>query len=122
MTDKPSITEPSRRLFLAAGAAGAVFGALGAAIAQEAGRPELTAEEREELLDAYDEWLYFERKLLHIERFGMNAAKTSVRWTKNTPATHFHFPKEGMWNEQPQPSTRAALVLSAIGCPWQDEA
>jgi hypothetical protein len=38
----------------------------------EAQRP---AEDREEILNAYDEWLFYERRMLHVERFGREAAK-----------------------------------------------
>jgi hypothetical protein len=109
---------PSRRRFLAAGSAASAFGVLSAAAAREAGR-ELTEEEQHQLLDVYDEWLWYERKLLHIERFGMEAARDSIDYIPRGPAGNFHFPSDRNWDEAPQPSTRAELVLKAIGCPWR---
>jgi hypothetical protein len=45
------------------------------------------------------------------------------RFVPVTAAAHdFHFPahERGGWQGVPQPSTRAAIVLSAVGCDWRD--
>jgi hypothetical protein len=108
-------SDPSRRLYLCSNSGA------GPASATAAAR-KLTAEQREELLDAYDEWLFYERRLLHIERFGLEAAKETVCWTVCTPAALFHFPVGSDWQAQPQPSTRAESILALIDCGWRKDA
>src|SRR4051812_22634217 len=70
------------------------------------------------LLDAYSEWLFYERRLLSLEQHGTVRAEKVV--PANTGAHLFHFPPfgEGGWEGVPKPSTRAAVVLSTVGCPW----
>lgn len=70
-----------------------------------------------EMLRSYSAFLHFERKFLNWEiaagdprRFDMEEA---VVWGQN-PGFHYH--KGG---DQLQPSTRAAVVLSAVGCGWR---
>lgn len=47
-------------------------------------------------------------------------------WT-DCPAGKWHFPNMTErdvlppWQTMPQPSTRAALVLSTVGCDWREE-
>ena len=68
------------------------------------------------MLDAYSQWLFFERRLLCMERYG--AAKQEALIPMNTAADQFHVPcLPSVWSSLPQPSTRAAIVLSAVGCP-----
>ena len=73
------------------------------------------------LIDAYDEWLFFERKLLHIERYGREMATKTIGFIPCTRANEFHFPSmqahhvQPPWMDLPVPSSRAALVLSAVG-------
>ncbi len=74
-----------------------------------------------DMLCAYDQWLFYERRLLLIEQYEhlgiemTNAMEGAV--PVNTAADAFHFPRVGSWRDAPQPSTRAAVVLSAVGCP-----
>ncbi len=67
----------------------------------------------DDVLDVYDEWLFNERKLLHIERYGRDEAKRTIRLVPSTHASLFHFPSLPV--QAPAPSTRAALVLNAVG-------
>jgi hypothetical protein len=71
-----------------------------------------------ELLNAYSEWLFMERRLLCQEQHpGFPDAERIV--PANTGARDFHIDGPGHWKDPSrQPSTRAALVLSAVGCPW----
>ncbi|MDO9426044.1 MAG: hypothetical protein Q7T93_04365 [Methylobacterium sp.] len=71
-------------------------------------------------LDAYSEWLFMERRLLCLEQHpGFDQADRFV--PANTGAKDFHFPDfPTRWQDLPQPSTRAALVLSAVGCGWRE--
>ena len=75
----------------------------------------------EQLLDAYSEWLFYERRLLCLERWpGSRDAEAVV--PANTGARGYHFPAyPPSWRDAPQPSTRAAVVLSAVGCGWKEE-
>ena len=88
------------------------------------------------LLDAYDTWLQTERRCLVVERYGPGSKwerlnregpyalgirdrRTGQTWNYTdltTEAAHFHF-RSG--EKEPQPSTRAAIVLSAVGCGWK---
>ncbi|MER9355561.1 hypothetical protein NKI61_20025 [Mesorhizobium sp. M0514] len=81
------------------------------------------AVERMDLLQAYNEWLYFERLILMGDIYpGQDRLKAS-RWVPcNTLAAHFHFPlrKVGSetgstWETIPSPETRALQVLSTVG-------
>ena len=75
------------------------------------------------LLDAYDEWLFYERRLLHVERFGLNASRETTKFVPcaSIAVDRFFFPSmeshstRPPWMDQPKPSTRSALVLSAVG-------
>ena len=46
----------------------------------------------DELLNAYDEWLYYERKLLHIERWGRELHEQTLGLIPASHARDFHFP------------------------------
>lgn len=101
------------------------------------GAPSAVAEPiTEQLLESYDAWLEFERRCLQWERnrgtdmvhrmhlpFVMqmydrehqpNGPATPCDWipAANGGAQYHH-------NGEPPPSTRAALVLSAVGCDWR---
>jgi hypothetical protein len=70
-------------------------------------------------LDAYSEWLFMERRLLCMERYP-NWKDAECFVPCNTGASSFHLPDSPVrWQDLPQPSTRAALVLSAVGCDWR---
>lgn len=70
------------------------------------------------LLMAYNEWLFMERRMLCEEQCpGDPNAERFV--PTNTGAHDYHFWSEDWRAPHRQPSTRAALVLSAVGCEWQ---
>jgi hypothetical protein len=96
------------------------------------GQPTAAAEPiSEALLHSYKSWLLMEHRMLsyelakydgalarEIERFSF-CGNAGERW-------HFrHEMRDGDqvagWEHQPQPSTRAAVVLSAVGCSWQED-
>ncbi|WP_018262372.1 hypothetical protein [Methylobacterium sp. WSM2598] len=69
------------------------------------------------LLNAYNEWLFYERRLLCIEAYGSPDAEHVVPCAG---AAEFHFSTGGMdWRSLPQPSGRAVVVLSAVRCDWR---
>ena len=74
-----------------------------------------------DLLNAYNEWLFYERRMLCIEQYGKRDAEHFIPCAG---ASGFHFPsfEAGGWEGVPKPSTRAAVVLSAVGCDWREEA
>ncbi len=79
-----------------------------------------------DLMQSYQAWLHYEHRMLSYEMAGYD-----VRLSRgiegcthmNNPGADYHFrqPYTGRplagWPEAPQPSTRAAVVLSALGCP-----
>lgn len=85
------------------------------------------------LLDTYDTWLFYERRYLRFQRYGSfdrggdlgcdgryavvdtvtGKAFDYVR--ADNAAMRFH----DEWFEPAPPSTRAALVLGAVGCQWR---
>lgn len=82
------------------------------------------------LLESYDAWLFFERRYLRQElaRVGGEAIMPLDRkdvlldfyphhvWADN-PGGNYHMSADpSVW---PQPSSRAAIVLSAVGCDWR---
>jgi hypothetical protein len=105
---------PSRRLFLAAGSAAAVFASLSAVAKEGPSRAAvaLTDDERRLLLQNYQTWLNMELSYLEHElgtkgAFRVNNAGWDYHWRAygTTPA--------------PAPSTRAEAVLAAVGCDWR---
>jgi hypothetical protein len=84
------------------------------------GNPTAAAEPvTEELLWNYSQWLQTERSLLVWEMGSQD--ETNRYWLNNglghridNPAGRYHQPST------PPPSTRAAVVLSAVGCGWRD--
>lgn len=74
-----------------------------------------------DLLSAYDQWLFYERRLLLREQYGhlgtdmVRAAERGV--PSGTLSQSFHFPLHGSWTDLPGPSTRVAIILSAAGVP-----
>ena len=83
------------------------------------GNPTAAAEPvTEQLLDAYSEWLFYECRLLCLERWPDNP-KAERFIPAGTGASGFHFPAyPTSWRDATQPSTRATVVLSAVGCGW----
>lgn len=77
------------------------------------GQPTAAAEPlTDALLDSYDAWLYFERRLLRAER----RAGLGIEPMMNAGAA-FHWPQENQ-----RPMERAAIILAAAGCDWREEA
>lgn len=68
-----------------------------------------------ELLENYDAWLVYEHERLNDEL----GNKGSIR--VNIPGADYHMPRLGQ-PASPSPSTRAARVLAAVGCPLKWEA
>lgn len=101
------------------------------------GQPTAAAEPvTKRLLDSYDAWLFYERRYLKAERhpdFWRSEDDLILeRWKSDLPGARagfvdhipmanggaaFHFSTDPM--KAPQPSTRAAVVLSAVGCDWR---
>jgi hypothetical protein len=80
------------------------------------GNPTAAAEPiSEQLLDSYDNWLFFERMTLHRERYGRTDGMKFVRMCDG-----FVGFVDGMDRGQSSASNRAAVVLSAVGCPWRE--
>lgn len=63
---------------------------------------------------AYLEWLRMEARLLQIELYPELDADDEYR-PVGTFAKHFHFPIDKNWTDVAKPSTRAELVLRAVG-------
>jgi hypothetical protein len=84
----------------------------------------------ENLMQAYKTWLHYEHRLLSREiselpelvayygdrRRSFNAIEPLISFVDIGEARNYHFPSAG---HRPSPSTRAALVLSAVGCDWR---
>lgn len=101
---------PSRRLFLAAGSAAAVFASL-SAVAKEAA-PTLSDDERRLLLQNYQTWLNMELSYLEHE------LGTKGAFRVNNAGWDYHWRAYGT-SPAPAPSTRAETVLAAVGCNWR---
>lgn len=67
-----------------------------------------------EILFAYRQWLHHEGRLLGDELFP-ELGKDAGRLIPETFAGSFHFPSGRDWRDVPKPSTRAAVVLAAVG-------
>jgi hypothetical protein len=112
MMDKQNSTLSRRALVQ--GLAVAPAAAVGLVTAAAAATPEVAGLNRDKLLFAYSEWLHLERRMLAREMFpDWSAADDFVPC--NTGACSFYFPHGQDWRQVPQPSTRAAAVLSAVG-------
>ena len=71
----------------------------------------------EGLLDTYATWLEMERRFLNWQRASFNPAtfrELEGVFHMNNPAGRFHTGSE------PPASTRAAVVLAAVGCGWRE--
>lgn len=74
------------------------------------------------LLATYSDWLLLERRRLHVALFPDPAERSTARSFligADTAANAFHLPIDGQAGS-PAPSTRAALVLSTVGCDWRE--
>ena len=79
-----------------------------------------------ELMQSYKSWLHMEHRMLCYELGGWNveAAKGLERgFFLDNPGSEWHFQwsdgnkRVAGWQTAPQPSTRAAVILSAAGVP-----
>jgi hypothetical protein len=107
-----------RRAFLASLAALPMLGGSVALI----GQPTAAAVRvTDGLLRNYEAWLAWERYDLQRELWGEAVAiKSTTFLAVNLPGEQWHRP----WRDGetcPEPSTRAALVLSAVGCPLDEK-
>ena len=73
------------------------------------------------LLACYSNWLHMERRLVCMEMFPELGPRAEDFILHSTGANNFHFPHGKAWNEAQQPSSRAALVLSTVGCDWRQD-
>ena len=69
-----------------------------------------------DLLDNYNTWLTCEQRRLVEEIAGVGR---SGYFAINNPAWFYHWEQFGK-PPLPAPSTRAAIVLSAVGCDWRE--
>ena len=79
-----------------------------------------------DLINSYKSWLFMEHRMLSYEMAGYDSALAHdierVSWAGSPGDTwHFQWGREGArlagWLEAPQPSSRAAVILSAAGVP-----
>ena len=83
------------------------------------------------LLDCYDTWLFYERRFLRFERFGSGDTDWGYdqrfAFVDRSTGKAFDFVTMahagGRYHglDTPQPSSRAAVVLSAVGCDWKED-
>ena len=84
-----------------------------------------------DLMHSYKSWLFFENRMLAYELAGhcLDGGRQIERlFFHGTPGDDYHFQwthngytGPAGWRDAPQPSTRAAIVLSAVGCPLGGE-
>lgn len=124
MADAVSTTNPSRRGFLRGLTMLPLIGGGVTLI----GNPTATAVPvSQKLIDSYKAWLHFEHRMLSYEMAGYDQEVAQFvedchHTTNDGGGWHFQWSVPGArgpagWIDAPQPSTRAALVLSAVGCP-----
>jgi hypothetical protein len=76
-----------------------------------------------DLLNGYAEWLRNEQTALYVERdisseIGIHRSVHSR--ASSDPAFRFHYPGNGRLDPRSGPAvSRAALVLSTVGCEWR---
>ena len=88
-----------------------------------------------QLVDSYDAWLEMERRFLRWEisrttKFYNHNPHCECVWRDKTTGRFFDYvPLDNLGagyhmsddpQAQPQPSSRAALVLTAVGCEWRE--
>lgn len=80
------------------------------------------------LLDSYDAWLFYERRYLRFQRYA--GADKDLGYDRRFVIMDTETGKRFDWlavdnaggafhNQHPDPTGRAALVLSAVGCDWR---
>ena len=83
--------------------------------AAEYGEKRQPIDANRKLLAAYSQWLFYERRLLALEVHGDVDAENVIPCTR---VGDYHFPAYDngpTWQDKPQPSTRAAAIMSAAG-------
>ena len=68
-----------------------------------------------EVLETYSAWLHMERRLLSLELYPELGTKGERFVPHGTPGDCWHFRGPTSWRDLPQPSSRAATVLHALG-------
>ena len=78
------------------------------------------------MMHSYKAWLFMEHRTVSYELAGHDnkiADAVENEFRTGTPGFkwHFRWAREGMrgpggWIDAPEPSTRAAVILSAVGC------
>lgn len=75
-----------------------------------------------QVLEAYRAWLHYEGRLLALELYPDAPPTEAIKWVpEGTLAAGFHFPEitgtqpGRTWRDVPPPSTRAEMVLRAVG-------
>lgn len=86
----------------------------------------------DDLLWSYKSWLHYEHRMVaqELARYDqVQAGWIEKGHVAGLPGDRWHFQWSGNggrgpagWQDAPQPSTRAAIVLSAVGCPLLVEA
>lgn len=69
-----------------------------------------------ELLDSYDSWLMLERMSLLAERYGVDAGARMMKVLRCDNAGAYYHAEGFGPRDRPPASSRAAVVLSAVGC------
>jgi hypothetical protein len=110
LTTGPDLGKPDRRGLLKSMAALPLFISPAFALRRSAAEP-ITPE----LLRAYDNWLFYERLMLVGEEHPGTDLWRAIDHIPQSVGHTFHFPTARDWRDVPLPSTRAALVLSAVG-------
>jgi hypothetical protein len=70
-------------------------------------------------LEAYNEWLHMERRLLAAELYPELGYDAERLVPCGTGANELHLPHGVNWKEMPSPSTRAIPVLTAVGANFE---
>ena len=118
MSEPLAVPMPARRGFLRGLASLPLIGG-GVALF---GQPTAVAEPvTVDLLATYADWLHFERRVLMSELTGHQPREAGkLALFVGTRSDDFHFPRGMTYQQAPQPSTRAALVLSTVGLNWRE--
>ncbi len=84
-----------------------------------------------EMLESYKSWLFMEHRMLSLEMASYDPQLGQVieqQFMTGTPGDRWHFQwrnpghRLAGWPDAPQPSTRAAVILSAAGVPLGERA
>jgi hypothetical protein len=75
------------------------------------------------LLETYSTWLHYECRMVAIEMAmgGTERAHAYESWVMTNAGSKFYFSGPTPRYAIDHPSSRAALVLSAMGCNWRGE-